>query len=73
MSKAPLGFGFNMSVALDTTLVADEHSRAEHIKFKRHKLYLPNFEHAASNRPPPYDPRALTESNCSPPIRDCAN
>lgn len=41
-------------------------------QFQLPKSYLPNFEHIASTRPPPYDPRALTESEPNPPVRDCA-
>jgi hypothetical protein len=42
-------------------------------QFQLAKSYLPNFEHIASTRPPPYDPRALTESQPDPPVRDCAD
>ncbi|KAF2726602.1 hypothetical protein EJ04DRAFT_571119 [Polyplosphaeria fusca] len=41
-------------------------------QFQMPKSYLSNFEHIASTRPPPYDPRALTESEPNPPVRDCA-
>ncbi|KAF2433943.1 hypothetical protein EJ08DRAFT_582665, partial [Tothia fuscella] len=41
-------------------------------QFQLPKSYVPNFEQIASTRPPPYDPRALTESVPGPPVRDCA-
>jgi hypothetical protein len=40
-------------------------------QFQLPKSYLPNFEHIASTRSPPYDPRALTERRPDPPVRDC--
>jgi hypothetical protein len=40
--------------------------------FQMPKRYLQNFESIANNRPPPYDPHALTESNPNPPVRDCS-
>lgn len=41
-------------------------------QFQLPKAYLPNFERIASTQTPPYDPRALTESDPDPPVRDCA-
>ncbi|KAF2633481.1 hypothetical protein BU25DRAFT_7346 [Macroventuria anomochaeta] len=41
-------------------------------QFQLPKSYLLDFESIASTRPPPYDPRALTESEPDPPVRDCA-
>jgi hypothetical protein len=41
-------------------------------QFQLPKSYLPEFEHIASTRPAPYDPRALTEREPDPPVRDCA-
>jgi hypothetical protein len=35
------------------------------------RSWLPNFEQIARTRPPPYDPRALTEREPNPPVRDC--
>ena len=42
-------------------------------QFQMPESYLANFEHIAKNTPPPYDPRALTERDPNPPIRDCAD
>jgi hypothetical protein len=41
-------------------------------QFQLPKSYLQNFEHIASTRPAPYDPRAPTESQPDPPVRDFA-
>lgn len=41
-------------------------------QFQMPKSYLPDFEHIATTRPPPYDPRALTERKPDAPVRDCA-
>ncbi|KAF1921187.1 hypothetical protein BDU57DRAFT_435619 [Ampelomyces quisqualis] len=64
MSKVPLVWEWTTSVALLIILVAADRSRT--------KPYLPNFEHIVSTRPPPHDPRTLTESDPDFPVRDCA-
>ncbi|OCK78720.1 hypothetical protein K432DRAFT_301420, partial [Lepidopterella palustris CBS 459.81] len=42
-------------------------------QFQLPRSYLPHFENIASTRPPPHDPRALTQANPNPPVRDCAD
>jgi hypothetical protein len=70
MSKAPLVWEWTTSAVLLTISVLAERFKTKS-QFQLPKSYLPNFEHIASTRSPPYDPRALTERRPDPPVRDC--
>ncbi|EDU41640.1 predicted protein [Pyrenophora tritici-repentis Pt-1C-BFP] len=68
MSKAPLVWEWTMSVALATILVAADRLRTKFINFNCRNLtsQTSNISQA------PGLPRALTESEPNPPVRDCA-
>ena len=43
------------------------------LQFQFPRAMLGRFEEIAADQPPPYDPRALTEVNPDPPVKNCSN
>ena len=64
-----MGMEYKPSASYNFATTRKYHSTEYQFQFPKSQLHI--FEQIASSQPPPYDPRALTEKNPDPPVRNC--
>ncbi|ELR06486.1 hypothetical protein VC83_06147 [Pseudogymnoascus destructans] len=70
--KGTVGMGMDYECRPGYNFGASRSYQKSSYQFQIPKSRLADFERIAQSRPPPHDPRALTERNPNPPVRDCA-